>query len=153
MKVAVRGAVRSPGVFTLQDGDRVEDAIQAAGGLLDGAIVTSFNPAARVHDQDEIYVISGGEATRVPTATATAATSTLASSLGPAKAAPGTKFDLNAATAAQLETVPGIAELTASRIVESRDRVGPFRRIEDLRDRGIMNQQNFDRAKDYFVIQ
>jgi competence protein ComEA len=137
LKVAVRGAVKSPGVYTLQDGDRVEDAIKAAGGLTEGAIPTSFNPAVRVHDQDEIYVVGSGEATRVPAPTSTVPAvtpTTTSTSNAPAKAPQGTKYDLNAATVAQLLTVPGIAEVTAGRIVESRDRVGPYRKVEQPLD-------------------
>jgi DNA uptake protein ComE-like DNA-binding protein len=49
---------------------------------------------------------------------------------------------------AQLIELPGIAELTAQRIIESRQRVGPFQRVEELRERGIMNAQNFELVKD-----
>ncbi|MCS6800755.1 MAG: ComEA family DNA-binding protein [Chloroflexota bacterium] len=132
IKVAVRGAVVSPGVYTLRLGDRVEDAIRAAGGLTPDAEERAINPAARVADEQEIWVPRRGDEIGRPPATPT----------------PAAKVNLNTATAAELIALPGIAELTASRIIESRERVGPFRRVEELRERGIMNERNFELVKD-----
>jgi competence protein ComEA len=133
IKVAVRGAVVAPGVYTLRPGDRVDDALRAAGGLTADADERAVNPAARLTDEQEIWVPRRGESSLArPTASPTATA----------------KLNLNTATAAELIALPGIAELTASRIIESRERIGPFRRVEELRERGIMNERNFELVKD-----
>ncbi|MFN8533651.1 MAG: ComEA family DNA-binding protein [Dehalococcoidia bacterium] len=156
IKVAVRGAVNSPGVFTLRDGDRVEDALRAAGGLTSDAEERAINPAARVADAQEIWVPRRIESTAVPAVlpieTVAAAPSPASAVSAPAvrpPAAPAAgRVNLNTATAAQLVALPGIAELTAGRIIESREKVGPFRRIEELRERGIMNERNFELVRE-----
>jgi competence protein ComEA len=133
IKVAVRGAVAAPGVYTLRPGDRVEDALRAAGGLLPEADERALNPAARLVDEQEIWVPRLGESAGRPL---------------PPRAPTSGRVNLNTATLAQLIELPGIAELTAQRIIESRQRVGPFQRVEELRERGIMNAQNFELVKD-----
>ncbi|MCL6648122.1 MAG: ComEA family DNA-binding protein [Chloroflexi bacterium] len=133
IKVAVRGAVAAPGVYTLRPGDRVEDALRAAGGLLPEADERALNPAARLVDEQEIWVPRLGEGASRPLPTRSPASG---------------RVNLNTATLAQLIELPGIAELTAQRIIESRQRVGPFQRVEELRERGIMNAQNFELVKD-----
>lgn len=133
IKVAVRGAVVVPGVYTLRPGDRVDDALRAAGGLTVDADERAINPAARVVDEQEIWVPRRGEPSAARPIVSPSTTA---------------KVNLNTATAAELIALPGIAELTATRIIESRERTGPFQRIEELRERGIMNQQNFELVKD-----
>jgi competence protein ComEA len=135
MKVAVRGAVQTPGVYTLRFGDRVDDAIRAAGGLTSDADERAINPAARIADEQEIWVPRRGEPTAISVSP-------------PSAAATAGRVNLNTATVSQLVALPGIADLTANRIIESPERVGPFRRVEELRERGIMNERNFDLVKD-----
>ena len=135
IKVAVRGAVNAPGTYTLSAGDRVDDAIRAAGGLTADADERAINPARRIVDEQEIWVPRRGEA-------APSGVGAVTPTAGPGK------VNLNTATISQLIALPGIAELTATRIVESRERVGPFRRVEELRERGIMNERNFELVKD-----
>ena len=164
IKVAVRGAVRAPGVYTLQDGDRIEDALKLAGGFADDAEELAVNPAARLRDEQEIIVprllptqtttfanvpAPVGEATAapaVPTQAPPTRTPTRVPISAPAVATRG-RVNINTATAAELVAVPGIADLTASRIIQSRQQQR-FNSIDELLSRGIMNQQNFDRARD-----
>ena len=62
LKVFVTGAVQSPGVYTLQQGNRVEDAVNAAGGLLPDADIRAVNMAKRVGDEEHFHVLGVGEA-------------------------------------------------------------------------------------------
>jgi competence protein ComEA len=123
--VSVVGLVVRPGLVTLPAGARVADAVAAAGGLLPEADPASVNLAALVPDGAQIAVgIPGAGAG--PDGTGGVAA-------GGAPAA-GSRVDLNAATAAELDALPGIGPVLAQRIVDHRTRNGPFRSVDQLDD-------------------
>jgi competence protein ComEA len=120
--VSVVGSVARPGLVTLPEGARVADAVAAAGGLLPDADPASVNLAAVVSDGQQVAV-------GVPGAAA------VGGSAGGAVGASGSgPVDLNAATATDLDALPGIGPVLAQRIVEHRERNGPFRTVEQLDD-------------------
>lgn len=120
--VSVVGLVARPGLVTLPEGSRVADAVAAAGGLLPDADPASVNLAAVVADGEQVAVGVPGAGTGGGVAGGTAGS-------------PGTgPVDLNAATAADLDALPGIGPVLAQRIVEHRERSGPFRTVEQLDD-------------------
>ena len=135
LKVYVVGAVAHPGVYTLTEGDRIEDAVRAAGGALADADLDSINLSARVHDEEQIRVPQRGETPFTPApATATPppmASAAPAAPAGGALPAPGA-INLNRADAATLATLPGIGPVLAGRIVADRAAHGAFARIEDI---------------------
>ena len=119
--VSVVGLVARPGLVTLPEGSRVADAVAAAGGLLPAADPASVNLAAVVADGEQVAVGVPGAGTE--------------GAVGPSTGAAGTgPVDLNAATAADLDALPGIGPVLAQRIVEHRERSGPFRTVEQLDD-------------------
>jgi competence protein ComEA len=120
--VSVVGSVARPGLVTLPEGARVADAVTAAGGLLPDADPASVNLAAVVSDGQQVAVGVPGAAAAGGTVGGPDATS----GAGP--------VDLNAATAADLDALPGIGPVLAQRIVEHRERNGAFRSVEQLDD-------------------
>lgn len=125
--VHVAGAVARPGVYRLPPGARVADAVEAAGGPAPGAELHRLNLAAALVDGSQVYVPLEGE--RPPA---------VESAAGGGAEAPAGPLDLNAATAAQLEELPGIGPATAAAIVEAREERGGFSSVDDLLDvRGI----------------
>ena len=123
--VSVVGQVVRPGLVTLPGGARVADAVEAAGGLLPGADPASVNLAAPVRDGDQIAVGVPGAAAGQDGSRGAA----------PGVAAgPGTRLDLNAASAGELDALPGIGPVLAQRIVDHRTRHGPFRTVDQLDD-------------------
>jgi len=120
--VSVVGSVARPGLVTLPEGARVADAVAAAGGLLPDADPASVNLAAVVSDGQQVAVGVPGAAAAGGTVGGTDTTS----GAGP--------VDLNAATAPDLDALPGIGPVLAQRIVEHRERNGPFRSVEQLDD-------------------
>jgi competence protein ComEA len=120
--VSVVGQVAAPGLVTLPAGSRVADALAAVGGLLPEADPASVNAAAVLGDGQQIAV-------GVPGAPPAAAGSGV-----PAGAGSGGLLDLNTASVAELDGLPGIGPVLAQRIVDHRTRNGPFRSIEQLDD-------------------
>ena len=118
-KAYVTGAVRRPGLYTIEEGDRLADLIDLAGGVTDDADMQAVNMAVRVKDQDHWTVPSVGEPTVVPSS---------AVSVEPA----GGKVDINTANAKLLETLPGIGETRAQAIIQHREEHGPFNRVDDI---------------------
>jgi competence protein ComEA len=121
--VSVVGQVIRPGLVTLPSGSRVADAVAAAGGLLPGADPASVNLAAVVADGDQLAVGLPG---------AVAAGGALTG--GSSTPGPGGRVDLNTAGVADLDALPGIGPVLAQRIVDHRDREGPFRSVDELDD-------------------
>jgi competence protein ComEA len=122
--VSVVGLVARPGLVTLPTGSRVADAVTAAGGLLPGADATSVNMAAVVADGQQLAV-------GVPGAAGAAAGG--ASGTGPRSSGAG-PVDLNSATAADLDALPGIGPVLAQRIIDYRSQLGRFTTVDQLDD-------------------
>lgn len=133
--VDVAGAVARPGVLHLAYGARVGDAIAASGGVTPDADLTSTNRAALLRDGARVYVPHYGEVAP-------------AGSLGSASE---DKIDLNHATAAELEQLPGIGPATAGRIVRSRDQ-RPFAKIDELATRGLVTARVLADIRDLLTL-
>jgi competence protein ComEA len=152
--ISVVGKVANPGLVTLADGARVADAVQAAGGVLPGTDVTALNLARKLADGEQIYVgipVPPGAADPPPDpATPSDAGTSTKSKKG--KAAPDQKVDLNTASAGDLETLPGVGDATAQRIVTWRSQHGSFNSIDQLRDVGGIGQGKFAKLKDLVTV-
>ena len=111
--VHVTGAVRQPGLYRLREGSRVADAVARAGGATASADTAAVNLAAPLADGMQVLMPS-----RVAGATGSAA-------------ATG-RVSLNAASAAELDELPGVGPVTAQKIVDFRTAHGGFRSVEDL---------------------
>jgi competence protein ComEA len=132
-RVYVVGQVRRPQVVSLAPGSRVEDAVDAAGGATERADLTVMNLARPVVDGERIVVPRPGQklatADPVPVPAATAAGGAAGAAGG---SAPGTPVDLNTATVADLDALPGVGPVLAGRIVEWRQQNGGFKTVDDL---------------------
>lgn len=126
--VHVVGQVRRPGVVRLPAGSRVNDAITAAGGALPGADLSAVNLARPLGDGEQVHVPKPGEQPPVAAGPASGATPGAA---GPSGAAAG-PVNLNTATEAQFDTLPGVGPVLAARIVSWRTTNGRFTSIDDL---------------------
>ncbi|WAB81046.1 ComEA family DNA-binding protein [Microcella daejeonensis] len=123
--VHVLGAVRTPGIVEVRPGDRVVDAIAAAGGTTEDADLGGVNLARVLADGEQLRVPRAGEVVTPPPpaeGTATAGGAPADSSV----------VNLNTADAAALETLPGVGPALAARIIAWRDENGPFRAVDEL---------------------
>ena len=134
--VHVAGAVTHPGVVELRAGARVIDAVEAVGGALGDGDLDRLNLAAKVPDGQRVYVAKVGQAD--PGVTNAAGDTASADAGGGSGVAAGQKVNLNTATQAQLEELPGIGPTYAQAILAERQRRGGFASVNDLRSvRGI----------------
>jgi competence protein ComEA len=141
--VAVVGAVRAPGVVRVVAGSRVFDVIAAAGGATADADLSVLNLAAPVDDGTRVAVPTRGQpAPEVDPGAVTGGNESRQTGGTPSGAGesgdPGELVNVNRATAAELEELPGVGPATAAAIVSDREEHGPFPTIDDLaRVRGI----------------
>ena len=140
--VDIKGAVKNPGVYQMKVGDRVKDALEAAGGLTEEADSQKVNLAKRLEDQMVIVVPKvGEESEEIPTG---------ATSKEEAKEG---KVNINTATVEELKTLKGVGEKKAEAIIEYRKKNGSFQTKEDLmKVRGI-GKKLFESFQERIVTQ
>lgn len=137
--VAVAGKVVRPGLVRLPSGSRVADALAAAGGPESGASTGLLNLARKLVDGEQVLVGVDPPPGAAPTATGEAA-------------AAGALVDLNTATAAQLETLPGVGAVLAGRILDWRTENGRFGSVEQLREVKGIGEATFDDLRDKVAV-
>ncbi|HET8641484.1 MAG TPA: ComEA family DNA-binding protein [Pseudonocardiaceae bacterium] len=140
--VSVAGQVVRPGLVRLPPGARVADAVTAAGGPVPGADLTGLNLARRLTDGEHVVV---GPA---PMAAGAGAAGTGGSGAGGSGAAAGARVDLNTATLADLDALPGVGPVTAQRILDWREQHGRFTSIDQLREIEGIGETRFARLRD-----
>ena len=140
--VDIKGAVKNPGVYQMKVGDRVKDALEAAGGLTEEADSQKVNLAKRLEDQMVIVVPKvGEEAEEIPAGE----TRNEATKEG--------KVNINTATVEELKTLKGVGEKKAEAIIEYRKKNGSFQTKEDLmKVRGI-GKKLFESFQERIVTQ
>jgi competence protein ComEA len=152
--VEIVGAVRRPGVFHLPAGARIGDLVEAAGGygprLDTDRASRELNLAARLADGDRVSVPSRDEAASSTSGTGGGAGSA-AGTPGSGKPPAGSPLDLNKATQAELEALPGIGPVTATKIITSREEQA-FTAVDDLRTRKLVGAKTFGKLKDLVSV-
>ncbi|MFJ7509929.1 helix-hairpin-helix domain-containing protein [Peribacillus simplex] len=148
IKVDVKGAVKSPGIFTAQAGDRVIDLISAAGSFTDKADKDKVNFAQIVEDQMVIYVPEIGEEDKGYLENMQVGSSGDAVSGGTS----GGLVNLNTATQEDLETLTGIGPSKANAILEYRETVGKFKEVDELKKVTGIGDKTFERLRDSISV-
>jgi competence protein ComEA len=142
--VEIVGAVQAPGVYRLPSGARVADLLERAGGYGPRVDVAraeqELNLAAPVKDGEHIRVPSRDDpATKPPSASG-----------APASGGTG-PVDINTATQAELEALPGVGPATAQKIISAREEA-PFGAVDELRSRGVLGQKTFEKLRPLVTV-
>lgn len=148
IKVYMTGEVNNPGVIELEEGARIQDAIEGAGGIKPEANLKDVNLAYEVEDGEKIYIPNVSEETTETTESAGTATE---SSTGSSSNSKG-KININKATASELTAIPGVGESTAQKIIAYREENGKFKAIEDIKNVSGIGDSKFNNIKDYIAV-
>ncbi len=135
--INVAGKVKNPGVYQLPQGSRVVDAIEAAGKQLKGVDISDINLARILVDGEQILV--GGS--RVASGKA-----------APKKITADNPLDINRASIAQLDTLPGIGPVTAQRIIDYRTKVGRINTVDELKKISGLGGAKFEEIKNLLRV-
>ena len=137
--VDVEGAVFKSGAYTIPENSRVQDALIAAGGITQEADKKYFeqkiNLAAKLADGAKIYIPRNGE-------------NILDNGAETATVGEGNQVNINTASLAALDSLPGIGQTLAQRVIDNR----PYQTIEDLVAKKVVGQKEFDEIKDKLSV-
>ena len=153
IKVYVVGEVNSPGVVSLKEKARIVDAIDAAGGKTENADLTKINLAYILEDGVQIYVPKIGEKANEKESYITyeagegVITDELVSTEKKAS-----KVNINTANSEKLQTVPGVGQATAEKIIKYRNEKGKFQKAEDIKNVEGIGDSKYEKMKDYIDV-
>lgn len=138
--VDISGAVKIPGVYDVKEGTRVFEVIEMAGGLTDKADIEGFNRAEVVFDGQKISIpekAGEGEA---------------GSGGGSSGITSSGLININRATAAELDEIPGVGSSTAERIIAYREENGSFRKKEDIMNVSGIGEKTYEKMQDKITV-
>ena len=140
--VDVKGAVKSPGIYDLPVGSRVNDAVQKAGGLTEQADSKSLNLAQKVSDEALVYVPAKGEEVASEKTGSGTASSTRKEK----------KVNLNKASLEELKQVKGLGGKRAQDIIDHRESNGKFKSVDELKKVSGIGAKTIEKLKDYVTV-
>ena len=138
--VDVKGAVKSPGIYDLPVGSRINDAVQKAGGLTDNADSKSINLAQRISDEALVYVPTKEEATSQEAYSNASNTKE------------NKKVNLNKASLEELKQVKGLGAKRAQDIIDHRESNGNFKSVDDLKKVSGIGAKTIEKLKEYVTV-
>ena len=140
--VDVKGAVKSPGIYDLPVGSRVNDAVQKAGGLTEQADSKSINLAQKVSDEALVYVPTKGEEVA----------NQQTNSGAPSSTSKDKKVNLNKASLEELKQVKGLGGNRAQDIIDHRESNGKFKSVDELKKVSGIGAKTIEKLKDYVTV-
>jgi len=151
LRVYITGAVLRPDVYSLPPGSIVRDLVRLAGDFTDAAAVEAVNLALPLADGMHVHVPAQDEVLAEPPVISGPAPQ--ANSLTGDAALPGALVNINTASIAELETLPGIGPALAQKIVDHRAEHGPFATIEAILDVSGIGPAKFEAIRDWITVQ
>ena len=180
IKIDIKGAVKNPGVYEVIDSNNVSDVITLAGGLKKTADTSNLNLSRKVTDQMVIKVFTSTEIKKLDNSKTEETTSCISNTVvidsckdssivevseseadtntssvtqNKEQTEPGNGLiSLNTATLEQLMSLSGIGESKAKSIIEYREKVGSFTKIEDVMNVSGIGESVFNKIKDYITV-
>jgi len=154
--IDIEGAVKEPGVKTLPEGSRVNDAVVKAGGLTEKADTMDVNLAAKLADGDKVYIPSEKEQGQSSESTVRAGIVTNAVSgntvTGDSSSSSGGLININTANSDQLQALSGVGPVTAQKIIDYREKSGGFKKIEDITKVSGIGAKTYEKLKDRIAV-
>ncbi|MCM1990747.1 helix-hairpin-helix domain-containing protein [Oceanirhabdus seepicola] len=149
--VDIEGAVKKPGVYTVDEDLRLDNLIKTAGGLKEIAETKGLNKAMKLQDEGYYYIFSIGEEDNgeIAVYNSEGSYSTTEES---ASHSGDRKININTASIERLQLIPGIGEVKAVSIVEYREKNGGFKSVEELKNISGIGEKTFEKLRDYIDI-
>lgn len=151
--VHIGGCVLNPGICYLEQGARVADAVEAAGGMSEDAAVDAINLAKVLSDGEQI-IVQSKDGLAQQQAAATTADSTGADNASQSQAAQTSsgKININTASVSELQTISGIGQSKAEKIIAYREKSGPFKSVDDLINVSGIGEKTLESIKEYICV-
>ncbi|KAB7709209.1 hypothetical protein F9802_00720 [Bacillus aerolatus] len=149
--VDIKGAVASPGIYSLKNGERINDAVAKAGGFQKEADRAAINLAQKLQDEMIIYVPKVGEEPPAELAAANAPVQPVKEGAKGSSGGSGA-INLNTATAGELQELPGIGEAKAQAIIDYRETTGAFSKPEDLKNVSGIGEKTFEKLAPLIAV-
>lgn len=157
--VHVDGYVNNPGVYQLKENERTNVLIEKAGGLKNGYSIKNINLAAKLSDGDKVYIPSieeektlGNQNNNISVNTVGKHTNNGNNSNNNVNITKNNKININTANVSELKQITGIGESTANKIIDYRQNVGKFKKIEDIKEVKGIGDSKFESLKNKITI-
>ena len=157
MAIHVTGEVKNPGVVKVKQGSRIEDIIEAAGGLTENADITNVNLAFEVEDGMKIRIPSNDEGNEnegniIEQYITQDSGKGVIVSEDKSSENLSLVININTANETELEQLPGIGASIAGRIIDYRNKNGKFKAIEDIKNVTGIGETKFEKIKDLIKV-
>lgn len=146
IKIDIKGAIKTPGVYTLNKDSRIEDIINLAGGFLKEADTLSINLSKKLEDEEFLYIPRKGE--KISENLKSALMQKGSNDVGGTEKKKDGKININKATLEELKTLPSIGETRANSIIKYREENGGFKSVEELKNISGIGDKTLDKFID-----
>ena len=150
--IHVSGAVVNEGIVELEEKARVADAIEAAGGVTEDAYMRNINLASLLEDGMKVYIPTKEEVMQKEENSDYIIGSNNIIGNNNVESKKSGKVNINTATKEELDTLPGVGELTANKIISYREENGKFKSIEEIKEVSGIGDSKFEQIKDLIEI-
>ena len=155
--VHIDGYVNNPGVYQIKENERTNVLIEKAGGLKNGYSIKNINLAAKLSDGDKVYIPSIEEEKSLVNQNNNVNTggkhiNNGNNSNNNVSITKNNKININTANVSELKQITGIGESTANKIIDYRENVGKFKKIEDIKEVKGIGESKFESLKNKIII-
>ncbi|MBN1040978.1 MULTISPECIES: helix-hairpin-helix domain-containing protein [Clostridium] len=140
--VEIKGEVKTPDVYELNDESIVKDVIEIAGGLTEEADISNINRAQKLKNHELIYIHNKNQVKEDLSYSQNIVTKSDSSG----------KININCAQLEELKNLNGIGEAKAKRIIEYRENIGTFNSVEDIKNIDGIGEKSFEKLKEQIEI-
>lgn len=150
--VHITGAVNKEGIVRIKEGSRIIDAIEAAGGMTSEVNLEMVNLAYTLKDGQKIYIPKISDTKEVEYINGETENYMIVYNGIEEDSSSNTKININTANISQLESISGIGESTAKKIIEYREKNGKFKTIEEIKNVSGIGELKYENIKDYICV-
>ncbi len=145
--VHIEGAIAKPGIYKIAENERLNSLIEKSGGLTESADLKYINLAKKLDDAEKIYIPSKTDTLNLQTDTITPYNPEILPDNNK-----DNKININLDSKEKLQTIPGIGESTANKIIQYREKNNKFKSIDEIKNVEGIGENKFEKIKNYIKI-